>query len=212
MKREEILRIELVKEYSEFFKTRSYMEFGVHTGTSILHFYNLYRNIDGCVSKFYGFDSFKGLPVESKDVNNPTYWTVGHPHLLNLTLNGRIPDVLKGNDNMFIIDGWFNETLTPEFSKSLDQKIGLLHIDCDIYTSAYDALDFCFKNNLMESGSVIMYDDWGGYLEKLGPGHEFEAGEGLAHKEIMEKYGIECDFKDKRIICDGYEIAVFVVK
>jgi hypothetical protein len=113
---------------------------------------------------------------------------------------------------MFIIDGWFNETLTPEFSKSLDQKIGLLHIDCDIYTSAYDALDFCFKNNLMESGSVIMYDDWGGYLEKLGPGHEFEAGEGLAHKEIMEKYGIECDFKDKRIICDGYEIAVFVVK
>ena len=212
MKKEEELRINLVGEYGEFLKTRSYMEFGVWAGSSMMQIYNLYKNLDGCVTKFYGFDSFTGLPVESKDVNNPSYWTVGHPNLLNLTLNGNIPDVLKGKEDMIIMDGWFNDTLTPEFAKSLDQKIGLLHIDCDIYTSAYDALDFCFRNDLMESGSIIMYDDWGGYLEKLGPGHEFEAGEGLAHKEIMEKYGITCEFKDKHIICPGYEIAVFVIK
>ena len=64
----------------------------------------------------------------------------------------------------------------------------------------------------MEKGTIIMYDDWAGYWEKLGEGKDFEAGEGLAHTHIMEKYKRTCTFKNKHVIFpELYEVAVFVL-
>jgi hypothetical protein len=48
-------------------------------------------------------------------------------------MQGKFPDV---RINVQLIKGWFNETL-PKFTNLLesDDKIALLHIDCDIYSS-----------------------------------------------------------------------------
>ena len=91
-----------------------------------------------------------------------------------------------------------------------NEKIGIIHIDSDIYTSTYEALDFCFKHDLVTKGTIIVYDDWGAYHEKsVG---EFEVAEGRAHIEIMEKYKKTSNFITKNIITAGYhEIAVFVL-
>jgi hypothetical protein len=201
------IRTGLVKNNKEFLKDKLYMEFGVHSGKSLLQFYNLYKKYE-INGKFYGFDSFLGLPEEKNDVNNPKYWPSGE-----YSCKGDINKELYQKD-ITIVDGWFNETLTDEFAKELiGKKIGIIHVDCDIYTSAYECLDFCFKNNLVDKGTIIVYDDWGCYHDKLGEGHEFEVGEGLAHTYIMEKYNIECIYENKHIILPGYyEVAIFKVK
>lgn len=208
------LRHSLISSNSDFLNNKSYVEFGVYRGTSMIEIYNLYNKLlCPCNSNFYGFDAFLGLPPEPTDMNNPTYWTKERPNCLDFNLRGIIPPILQNKPNLTIISGWFKEVLTHQFAMSLNQKIGLLHIDCDIYSSAYEALDFCFKYNLIESGTIIMYDDWAGYWEKVGENGDFLVGEGLAHKQIMDKYNKECKSFTKHIILpQAYEIAVFIVK
>lgn len=203
------LRKSLISDNKEFLKDKSFMEFGVWKGSSLSEIYDMYNDmIINNETIFYGYDSFLGLPEEVLDKNNPSYWTKEL-----FSLNGVVPEILN-NERIKIVKGFFSESLTDEFASTLTQKIGLLHIDCDIYTSTYDVLDFCFKNDLLVKGSIIMYDDWGGYLEKLGPGHEFEAGEGLAHVDIMKKYNRECTYKHKEVLdaASHYEVAVFILQ
>ena len=51
-----------------------------------------------------------------------------------------------------------------------------LQIDCDLYVSAYQALDWMLANKLVVAGTIIGYDDWttGG-----------EGGEAQAHHEVV---------------------------
>jgi hypothetical protein len=200
------LREDIVSNNVNFLKDKSFFEFGVYEGKSLLMFYDLYKkylSIEN--SSFYGFDSFQGLPEEIKDKNNPSYCSKGE-----YSVAGNISEGLN-QEKIKIVKGFFSESLTEDFAASLNQKIGLLHIDCDIYTSTYQALDFCFKNNLIVPGTIIMYDDWGGYHEKQV--NEFECGEGLAHKEIMQKYNKKCIFKPRTVITENYhEIATFIVE
>jgi len=200
------LREKTVAENIDFLKDKSYFEFGVFEGNSLLMFYDLYKKYSNTQNAlFYGFDSFKGLPEETLDKNNPSYWNNGQ-----YSTSGNISPNLN-KENIIIVEGFFSESLTEAFAATLNQKIGLLHIDCDIYTSTYQALDFCFKNDLIVPGTIIMYDDWGGYHEKKV--NEFECGEGLAHKEILEKYNKKCIFKFKTIVWENYhEISTFVVQ
>jgi hypothetical protein len=59
--------------------------------------------------------------------------------------------------------------------------------------------------------TVAENNDWGGYHEKKV--NEFECGEGLAHKEILEKYNKKCIFKSKTIVWENYhEISTFAVQ
>lgn len=200
-------RTNLISTYRDFLNDKLYFEFGVANGISLLEFYNLYK-INDINGYFYGFDSFLGLPEEKIDKNNPSYWKPGE-----YSNKGTINPNLLNKSNIKIIDGWFEETLTKELVEKLEnKKIGLLHIDCDIYTSSYKSLDFCFENNLIVPGSLIVYDDWGGYWEKMGDGHEFDVGEGKAHKEIMEKYNKRCIYLEKCVVIPkSYEITLFQI-
>jgi len=58
-----------------------------------------------------------------------------------------------------ITKGWFNETLTDERKLELGvTKIAIAYLDCDIYESAVEALNFI--SPLLQSGSVLIFDDW----------------------------------------------------
>eukprot|EP00933_Yihiella_yeosuensis_P079945 TRINITY_DN9335_c0_g1_i5.p1 TRINITY_DN9335_c0_g1~~TRINITY_DN9335_c0_g1_i5.p1 ORF type:complete len:132 (-),score=21.13 TRINITY_DN9335_c0_g1_i5:522-917(-) len=76
-------------------------------------------------------------------------------------------------------------------------------IDCDLYTSAYAALDFLFANQIAQVGTIIGYDDWWTlpcrfFHKKNNEGKRMkrqvsplDVGEGLAHATIAEKYGVK---------------------
>jgi hypothetical protein len=206
-----ILRDEIISKYKDILSNTLFLEFGVATGRSMDMFYDLYQRHDIKNVDFYGFDGWVGLPKETQDNNNPSYWSEG---VFNERIVPCIATKFNSLDNIHIVDGMFENTLNEELLKKFNnKKVGVVHIDSDIYSSAVTALDFLLRNNLLQKGSIIMYDDWGGYYEKLGEGHDFECGEGKAHLEMMKKYNIKNTFLRKYIIMKKhYEITVFVVE
>ncbi|GAB4189971.1 MAG: hypothetical protein Tsb002_17500 [Wenzhouxiangellaceae bacterium] len=97
----------------------------------------------------HGFDSFQGLP-EDWNESEPagSYSTAGH--------QPQMPD------NVTLHAGWFEESL-PEFAAQLQEKIALLHVDCDLYSSTVTVLEHLMPH--MAENGVIVFDDFAGYPE-----------------------------------------------
>lgn len=182
------LREDIVSNNKDFLQNKLFLEFGVHKGESLLEFYKLYKNY-GINRDFFGFDSFVGLPEEKNDLNSP--WKTG-----KFSCNGYInPDLLNKSD-INIIDGWFDQTLNDSLlEKFNNKKIGILHMDCDIYTSTVEVWEFVLKHDLLCDGSIIIYDDWGSYL--MNNKNEYENGQSKAHRDIQQKYNINTRLIDK---------------
>jgi O-methyltransferase len=129
-----------------------YLEFGVHQGHSIFHFAS--ENKSGS-SRFFGFDSFAGLPEDwNPDFRRGHFDMGGHPPS---TDDGRIKFVV----------GSFQQTL-PRFIADFrtDRRI-IVHIDCDLYSSAL----YCLTklDAVLPAGTIIIFDEFGDVL------HEFRA-------------------------------------
>lgn len=182
------LREDIVSNNKDFLQNKLFLEFGVHKGESLLEFYKLYKNY-GINRDFFGFDSFVGLPEEKNDLNSP--WKTG-----KFSCNGYInPDLLNKSD-INIIGGWFDQTLNDSLlEKFNNKKIGILHMDCDIYTSTVEVWEFVLKHDLLCDGSIIIYDDWGSYL--MNNKNEYENGQSKAHRDIQQKYNINTRLIDK---------------
>lgn len=174
-----------VKENKDFLSNKLFLEFGVFQGNSILEYYSAYQESE-ITPSFFGFDAFKGLPEEKLDQHSP--WKTG-----DFNLNGHINPELLNKEGMEIIPGWFNETLNADTKKKFKRKkAGLVHIDCDIYTSTLEVLEFLVTNNILADGALIVYDDWGAWKQAhLTEDNAYDVAEGRAHKEIAEKYGLK---------------------
>lgn len=186
------LRENLVYKNKNFLQDKLFMEFGVNEGTSLLEFYNLYTK-HGVSKNFFGFDSFVGLPKESVDVNSP--WKTG-----KFSCNGKINPELLNKDDITIYGGWFSNTLFGNNdlqNKTRNKKIGI-HIDCDIYTSTTQVLDFLLTNNLLCDGSILIYDDWGSFL--MNGMNEYENGQSKAHVDIEKKHNIKFKHIEKIVV------------
>lgn len=150
-------------------------EWGVYRGESLLLLENLFYMHQLGVRQSFGFDSFEGLPAEDPNVEKFYVFT-----------QGAFGDVqklypIRGK----YVKGWFNE-LTSEHIKSLDMKpCKFIHIDCDLYISAYQALDFLFANQLAQPYTIIAFDEFKSTSTLMA------GGESKAFYEISDKYKIE---------------------
>jgi len=187
-----------VEENKDFLSNKLFLEFGVFQGNSILEYYSAYRE-SGITPSFFGFDAFKGLPEEKLDQHSP--WKAG-----DFNLNGHINPELLNKEGMEIIPGWFNETLNADTKKKFKRKkAGLVHVDCDIYTSTLEVLEFLVTNNLLVDGTLIVYDDWGAWKQaRLTEDKAYDVAEGRAHKEIAEKYGLKFELVDTQCFDPEY--------
>ena len=149
------------------------LEFGVHNGKSI----NAIAKFTD--KKIHGFDSFEGLPMDGKlptTKDDGVKWYVG-----KMNNFGKMPNVKK---NVKLHKGWFDETLPKFFSKE-KEKISLMHIDCDIYSSTLSVLKNSKKN--ITSGTIIIFDE---YLNYEG----WQKNEHRAFQEFCGKFKIKFDF------------------
>lgn len=129
----------------------NFFEFGVATGTSFKWW--LAHNKDA-QSKFFGFDTFTGLP------ENWTLFKQG-----DMSNDGRIPDTSDQRASYYA--GLFQETLMP-FLKDFDNtRVNVLHMDADIYSSTLYVLT-AFAPYL-KKGDIIIFDEFN------IPTHEFRA-------------------------------------
>lgn len=177
-----------VRENKQFLDGKLFLEFGVFKGNSILEYYSAYleNNINPV---FFGFDAFQGLPEEKLDPHTP--WKTG-----DFNLSGVINPELLNKDGLEIVPGWFSDTLNDQTKNKFgNKKAGLVHIDCDIYTSTLEVLEFLATNNLLVDGTLIVYDDWGAWKQaQLQESQEYDVAEGRAHKEICKKYNLNFEF------------------
>jgi Macrocin-O-methyltransferase (TylF) len=120
----------------------------------------------------HGFDSFEGLPEN---------WS-GHLTMRGaFNQGGKLPQVPA---NVTLHKGWFDATL-PAWKAAHDDRIGFLHVDCDIYASAR----FVLANlaDRFQIGTVIRFDEYFNYPNWRK--HEFRAWQ-----ETVAEFGLTYDY------------------
>lgn len=137
-------------------------EFGVASGYSL-----------GIIAEHMpviGFDSFEGLPED---------WREGFPkgefnyHGDLFHLGAHIPNAL-------IVKGLFEDTASTFPFPSL----GLVHIDCDLYSSTVTALNAV--RPAIGPGTIVVFDEFHGY-------NGWEDHEAKAWVEFLDRLGIRAE-------------------
>jgi O-methyltransferase len=128
-----------------------YLEFGVYQGDSIRYWVSLSTNSD---SRFFGFDSFEGLPQQWGSMEKGAF-----------DLGGDIPQI--NDERLKFIKGWFSETIPP-FAREFSVKNRLvLHLDADLYGSTMLALVHFGPS--LPKGTLLFFDEF------FAREHEFRA-------------------------------------
>jgi hypothetical protein len=134
------------------------------------------------------FDSFEGLPEATTGPDQSSFhvkdgvWSRGacrgiRPAILRAKCTRYLAD-----DQVLIYEGWFRDTL-PRIPK--DARMGLLHVDSDLYQSAIEVLDFVFQRGIVSEGAIVLFDDWN--CNRAAN----DLGERRAWQEVVTKYKIE---------------------
>lgn len=136
----------------------SYLEFGVYNGTSLLCMYRELDELGLNHVRLVGFDSFQGLPPEAA-VEDEGRWEPGRCHSpLEFTTAVLTSEGVDWK-RVALVPGWYNETLTPQTRDTLGLgKASVIMIDCDLYSSAKQALDFCAP--LIADEALILFDEF----------------------------------------------------
>ncbi len=137
------------------------LEFGVGSGASLV--------IIAEHMPVIGFDSFEGLP-EPWFCYPKGSFAPDHP---DTGWGGGLPIIM----NSRLVTGWFADTL-PTFD--FPDPIGLIHIDCDLYSSTKTILEHV----PLQPGCYVVFDEYWGPIG-------VELDEGRAWHEFADKTGIE---------------------
>ena len=193
-------RNSLIQRNSDTLRDTALLEFGVYHGTSILMWHDLYIS-NRLPIHFIGFDSFAGLPPESNDKN--TIWKEGQ-----FSTDGIVNPKLN-KEGIKIVTGFYDQSLNQNTVELLKgRKVGLVHMDCDTYSSTKTVWEWLIQHDVLTNGALIVYDDWGAWLEsKCG---EYEVGEAKAHKEIERTHNVRFTDLGKYIVDSAfYEVKIY---
>ncbi|MDB2532315.1 TylF/MycF family methyltransferase [Alphaproteobacteria bacterium] len=151
-----------------------YLEFGVWKGNSFIEAYkqieefsNTFDNVGlkGVRTanvfedmKFHAFDSFEGLP-RTNDIVVPIQYFEGNYQSEEAVFRANIIKAGLSLEKISISKGWFDDTLTVEKANQIGlSRVACAYVDCDIYESTQSVLGFLTP--FLQSGSVIIFDDW----------------------------------------------------
>lgn len=139
-------------------------------------------------NKLHLFDSFIGLPEAASTVDKESplvksgVWGVGTCHGITRKTLRKLCGRYLSENRIIIYDGWFKDTL-PRIHK--ETKFSMVHIDCDLYQSTIEVLDYLFANRHISEGAAIFFDDYN--CNMASPA----LGERRAWAETIEKYHVE---------------------
>lgn len=125
-------------------KPIDYLEFGVFQGDSMRKWTSINTHPK---SRFYGFDSFEGLPEN---------WITGQKEKGAFTTNGVMPSI--DDPRVTFVKGWFNQSLVPFLQDFKPENQLVLHLDADLFSSTLFVL--MTLNPLIKRGTVMVFDDF----------------------------------------------------
>lgn len=156
----------------------NYLEFGVANGESFNWWMTQNTNPE---SRFYGFDTFTGLPEDFGPYKK------GHFN------SGKIPAIKDARGKFY--QGLFQQTL-PGFLKSFDNsKKTVVMLDADIYTATLFTLTSLAP--YLKKGDIILFDEF------VVPTHEF-----MAYQQFIDSYYFKLELIG---VANNYYFAAFKV-
>ena len=129
----------------------NYLEFGVASGQSFRWFLKKNTNPE---SRFYGFDTFTGLPEDFGDFKKGTFNTANKPPEINDT---------RGK----FYQGLFQQTVPGFLSALNNNKRNIIMIDADLYSATLYILTSLAP--FLKKDDIIFFDEF------AVPKHEFKA-------------------------------------
>jgi O-methyltransferase len=151
---------ETAAEVGSFTDGGDYCEFGLFKGYS---FWKAQQeaNRHGLQCRFFGFDSFCGLPEIG--VEDQTGYGEFRSGQYSCSLQ-QVTDNLRAAGGVdwrrtFLVPGYYSDSLK---SSLVDQhnirRVAVALIDCDLYSSTRDVLDFL--RGKVADKSILIFDDW----------------------------------------------------
>lgn len=152
-----------------------YLEFGVSRGTSMAMVFKALQEHGLKDVRLIGFDSFEGLPEQADEEG----WRAGQYYSTQKATRQYLASKAVDLERVSLVKGWFSDTLNEETRKRYSiSQARLIMIDCDIYSSSKEALEFCLPH--ITDTAAIIFDDWG-WMEKKG-----QVGQKEAFEELLE--------------------------
>jgi len=154
------------------------LEFGIFRGFNVW-FSQAYCRLRGVRDvRFFGFDSFFGLP-EISGVDSRGTFHEGEFSAYKADVEHYFTRFSVDWTQTFLVEGFFSETLNPATIQRLSVRpCSLAVVDCDLYSSTVEVLNFL--EGLLCPVSVIYFDDWRDF-------GNVDAGEPLAFREFQER-------------------------
>ena len=153
---------ELVKEHSPGGQAGDYYEFGVFRGFTFLSAQRACDALGLTGPRFWGFDSFQGLPpVEGIDKADNQFFegqfACGKDEVAaNLSRHGL--DWSRAE----LFEGFFHDSLTEELKRRRPfRPAAVVVLDCDLYSSTREAL--AWMTGLLSPFTILLFDDWHSY-------------------------------------------------
>jgi hypothetical protein len=122
--------------------------------------------------QFYAFDSFLGLPsTDDQNIFKEGQFKFSKNEFKKIIKNKT--GVLL--ENKYIIEGFYEKSLKSEIALNLT-KPGIIHLDCDLYSSTITVLKFL--KPILVSSSVLLFDDY----------YCYPVNENLGQKKAIEEF------------------------
>jgi hypothetical protein len=160
-----------------------YYEFGLFRGFTLLTAYRRAERLRLKGMHFHGFDSFEGLPdLDTTDLDDGRFFEgqfacSEEKVKKNLEINGM--DLTRTN----LIKGYYSESLTEDLRERGPlsfRPAAVVMLDCDLYSSTRDALDWV--EPYLGDGTVLVFDDWHSY------GDDEQQGQPQAFREYLKTH------------------------
>jgi len=154
-----------------------YLEFGVYQGRSFVEAAHAADYWKRRTMRFLAFDSFAGLPeIGVVDINGPfskSDYRASRSRFEATLRNHRVSP-----DRVTIVEGFYEDTLKQVTRTSIPvERAAVAFVDCDLYSSTVCVLKFL--TDLLQDGSVLIFDDWHTFNSRPDRGEQRATSEWL---------------------------------
>lgn len=132
----------------------TYFEAGVFAGDSLATFAQACGDA-GHDLRAFAADSFRGLPASVE--NDEGNWEQGQFRCPRVVTEWNLRRLGVDVDRVELIEGWFDETLTPELADRIG-SVDIAMLDADSYSSTVPVLEFLAP--LLADHAWLIFDDW----------------------------------------------------
>ncbi len=157
-----------------------YYEFGLYKGYTFFEAYHTAKKLGLRDTRFYGFDSFQGLPeVEDADKSDGRFFE-GQFACTRKQVEKNLSRHGVDFKKVQLIEGFYEDILDEQLKKDLGARAaGVVMLDCDLYSSTNTAL--VWLEGLINDKTIVIFDDWYSFTEGK------ELGQQRALKEFLQR-------------------------